>query len=134
MKRTIGNKEIKSGAHQLREFVTQLRVGDTVMVISGGNEKKGRILKGKTGKILRILPKRNRVIVEGLNMIKRHKRAASATDSAGIIAKEGSVHISNVMYYSEELKRPVRLTTEKRKDGRKVRGFKHPKSGTFEQI
>ena len=112
----------------------EYKVGDLVMVIAGGNEKKGRLLKGKTGKILRILPKRDRVIVEGLNMIKRHRRALSPTDSAGIIEKEGSVAISKVMFYSEELKRPFRLTTKRLEDGRKVRGFKHPKTGKFEQI
>ena len=113
---------------------TRLRVGDPVMVISGGNKKKGRTLKGQTGKILRILKKKDRVIVEGINMIKRHKRAQAANEPSGIIDKEGSVHISNVMYYHEETKCPVRICMRTLEDGRKVRGFTHPESKDFEQI
>ncbi len=113
---------------------TDLKIGDVVMVISGGNKRSGRILKSQTGKILKILPKRNRVIVEGLNMIKKHKKAMTSQDSAGIIEKEGSVHISNVMFYSEELQRPVRIKSKTLDDGRKVRGFLHPESKEFEQI
>jgi large subunit ribosomal protein L24 len=116
------------------EFSTRLRSGDPVMVLCGGNKKKGRVLKSKTGKILRLLPKKNRVLVQGVNIIKRHKRKMSSTDSAGIIEKEGAIHISNVMYYSEELKSPVSLTTKRLDDGRKVRGFVNPTSGKFEQI
>lgn len=122
--------KVKAG----RRMVTRLRVGDPVMVITGGNQKKGRALKSQTGKILRFLPKRDRVVVEGLNMIKRHKRAMTSTDTAGIIEKEGSVHISNVMYYSEELKRPVRIRMKYLDDGRKVRGYFHPETKDFEQI
>ena len=124
----------KSTGRRDKSFVTSLRVGDPVMVLAGGNEAKGKGLKGKTGKISRFLPKRSRVIVEGLKMIKRHRRALSPTDPAGIIDKEGSIHISKVMFYSEELSRPVRLTSKSLADGRKVRGFKHPKTGEFEQI
>ena len=113
---------------------SKLRVGDPVMLITGGNEQKGRNEKGKTGKILRILTKKNRVVVEGANMIKRHKRATSAQDSAGIIEKEGSVHISNVMYYSEAINKPVRLRYSFLEDGRKVRGYTDPETKKFEQI
>ena len=116
------------------KMVTELKVGDPVMVLCGGNKRKGKILKSQTGKILRFLPKRNRVIVEGLNMIKRHKRAMTSQDSAGIIEKEGSVHISNVMYYSEQLGGPVRIKSKVLNDGRKVRGFLHPETNEFEQI
>ncbi len=126
--RNLGQAIIRS------ELSNRLRVGDPVMVIVGGNKKKNKTLKGATGKVLRILPKRNRVIVEGVNMIKRHKRKTSANDAGGIIEKEGSVHISNVMYYSEEAKRPVKLKMSTLTDGRKVRGFLHPKTKKFEQI
>jgi large subunit ribosomal protein L24 len=115
-------------------LVTSLKVGDPVMVLTGGNKRKGRILKSQTGKILKILSKRNRVVVEGLNMIKRHKRAMTSQDSAGIIEKEGSVHISNVMYYSEQVKKPVRIKSKVLDNGRKVRGFLHPDTNEFEQI
>ena len=117
-----------------QNFETKLRSGDIVMVVAGGNDKKSKKLKGETGKLLKILPKKNRVIVEGVNMIKRHKRATTSQDTAGIIEKEGAVHISNVMFYSEELKRPVRLKFQKLDDGRKVRGFVNPDTKSFEQV
>ena len=121
-------------ARSSKKINTRLRIGDPVMVLSGGNKKKGKELKSQTGKILRFVPKRNRVVVEGLNMIKRHKRAMTSQDSAGIIDREGSVHISNVMYYREDIEKPVRIVVQKLEDGRKVRGFKHPETKEFEQI
>jgi len=102
------------------------------MVITGGNEKKQ--LKGLTGKILRFVPKKNRVVVEGLNYVSRHKRAASATDTSGKIVKEGSIHVSNVMFYSDELKKPVRLKHQVREDGKKVRGYLNKTTGQFVEI
>lgn len=117
-----------------KRLTTKLKVGDPVMVIAGGNTIKGKQLKGETGKILKFLPKRDRVIVEGVNTIKRHKRARMMNDTSGIIEKEGSVNISNVMFYHEELKRPVRLKSKTLDDGRKVRGFIHPETKSFEQI
>lgn len=117
-----------------RAIATKLKVGDTVMVLSGGNKKKKKVLKSQTGKLLRLLPKRNRAVVEGLNMIKRHRKAMTSRDAAGIIEKEGSVHISNLMFYSELLKAPVRLTTRSLENGKKVRGFMNPKTNKFEQV
>lgn len=130
---------MERGASRRRECVakvsaTKLRSGDPVMVICGGNSVRGRVLSGKTGKIRRFLPKKGRVIIEGVNMIKRHKKALNSNESSGIIEKEGSVHLSNVMYFSEELKRPVRLKFKTLEDGRKVRGFVNPGTKAFEQI
>ncbi|HQH25943.1 MAG TPA: 50S ribosomal protein L24 [Oligoflexia bacterium] len=127
-------KKAAPAAKAGKRIVTALKVGDPVMVLCGGNKKKGKILKSQTGKVLRILPKRSRVVVEGLNIIKRHKKAMTSRDSAGILEKEGSVHISNVMYYREELKRPVRIKMKLLDDGRKVRGFINPQTKKFEQI
>ena len=124
----------KKTAKSSKAIPTRLRVGDPVMVLAGGNKKKGKVLKSQTGKILRFASGRNRVVVEGLNMIKRHKRAMTSQDSAGIIDREGSVHISNVMYYSDEIKSPVRIVVKELEDGRKVRGFRHPETKEFEQI
>ena len=126
--RDTGSKPAK------KKVATKLRVGDTVMVLKGGNRKKGKTLKGQTGKILRVFPRKGRVIVEGVNVIKRHKRAQASNEASGIIEKEGSIAISTVMYYSEDLKRPVRLRVKSRDDGRSVRGYLHPESGEFEQI
>lgn len=116
------------------ELQNRLKVGDSVMVIAGGNKRKGKILKGRVGKILRIMPKAERVVIEGINMIKRHKRKMSATEPGGIIEKEGSIPISNVMFYSEQFKKPVRLKVSRLSDGRKVRGFVNPETRKFEQI
>src|SRR5438045_639550 len=117
-----------------KKFITSLRKGDLVMVLGGGNQRKEKVLRGKTGSILRFLPKKHRVVVEGVNVIKRHKRAASANESGGIIEREGSLPISQVMFYSEELGRPVRLKIGRSENGRKVRGFVNPKTRKFEHI
>ncbi len=124
----------KATAQNERRANCRLKVGDPVMVLVGGNKKKEKVLKSQTGKVLRILAAKNRVVVEGLNMIKRHKRATSSNEPGGIITREGSIHLSNVMYYHEETKRPVRLKIKKLEDGRKVRGFLHPETKKFEQI
>jgi large subunit ribosomal protein L24 len=134
----MASKTVSRSAQALKgsggKLVTKLKVGDPVMVLVGGNKRKGKTLKSQTGKILRFLPKRNRVIVEGLNTIKRHKRAMTSQDSAGIIEKEGSIHISNIMYYSEQLKSPVRIKMKELSGGKKVRGYLNPETKEFEQI
>ncbi len=104
------------------------------MVISGGNNKTGRNLKGQVGQLKRIFPKSSRVIVENLNMVSRHKRASNTQEQSTIVRKEGSVHISNVMFYSETLKRPLRLKTGAGKDGNLTRGFINPETKTFESL
>lgn len=114
--------------------VTELRKGDLVMVIAGGNKKKGKTLRGQTGKILKVLTEKDRVIVEGLNLIKRRKRAATSNETSAVITREGSLHISNIMYYSETLKKPVRIKKKILADGRKVRGYTNPETKKFEQI
>ncbi len=117
------------------KFSTRLKTGDTVMIVSGGNgNKPDKNDKGKVGKILGFLPKKSRVIVEGAHIVTKHKRAMTSEDTHGRITKEGSVHISNVMYYSEEHHRPFRLSVKTLEDGRKVRGFKNPETKEFEQI
>ena len=115
------------------EFVTALRKGDTVMVIAGGNSKK-EDFRGKVGKIVKFQPKKSRVLVEGINMIKRHQKARNSQESSGIMTKEAGLHISNVMYYVETLKRPVRLRFKVLENGSKVRGYTHPETKNFEQI
>jgi large subunit ribosomal protein L24 len=124
----------KSGRETKQRLSTKLKVGDVVMVISGGNSKSGKMIAGHKGKILRILPKRSRAVVEGVNMIKRHKRAMTSGDSSGVIVKEGSIHLSNLMFYSADLQRPVRIKMQTLADGRKVRGYVHPETKKFEQI
>ncbi len=116
------------------QTITELRKGDLVMVISGGNKKKGKTLRGQTGKILKVLTAKDRVVIEGLNLIKKRKRAKTSNETSAVITTEGSVHISNVMFYSETLKKPVRIKKKILADGRKVRGYLNPKTKKFEQI
>jgi len=118
----------KDKINKTEKFVTSLKVGDKVMVITGGNAKKDRVLKGQVGKIKKFLVKRSRVVVEGLNLVTRHQRARSANEPAGKVVKENSVDISNVMFYVEELKKPVRLSTMTLDSGKKVRAYKHPET------
>jgi large subunit ribosomal protein L24 len=86
----------------------KIRRDDEVVVISGKD-------RGKTGKVLRVDPKKDRVYVEGLNIIKRHQRptqvpnAQRAETVGGVIEKEGPIHISNVMLIDPKDKKPTRV-------------------------
>jgi large subunit ribosomal protein L24 len=98
---------------------SRIRRDDTVVVISGKD-------RGKTGKILRVDYKRQRVYVEGLNMVKRHERtkqvagAQRAETVGGVIEKEGPIHVSNVMLADPKDNRPTRVGVE-RADGARRR-------------
>lgn len=109
-----------------------IRAGDTVMVIAGGTKGR-RELKGKTGKVLRLVGK-ERIVVEGLNILTKHQRAQGPKAAGGKITREAPIHISNVMYFVEKLSRPVRLRHKRLADGTKVRGYLDPKSKEFVQI
>jgi large subunit ribosomal protein L24 len=80
----------------------KVKKGDTVMVISGKNA-------GKKGKVLDVLTKDRRVLVEGVNMVKRHQRPSQAMPQGGIIDKEAPLHVSNVMVMCGKCSRPVRV-------------------------
>lgn len=80
----------------------RLRKNDKVKVVSGNN-------KGKEGKILKIFRAKNRVIVEGVNIIKRHTRASQKNPQGGITQKEAPVHVSNVMLIDPKAGEPTRL-------------------------
>lgn len=113
---------------------TSLKKGDSVMVIAGGNKNK-RAIKGQVAKIKAIVGDRNdRVVLEGLNLFTKHKKAAAPGQEGGKIQVERPVHISNVMYYVEKLKRPVRLVKSTLADGKRVRGYKDPTTKQFVQI
>ena len=90
-----------------------VKKGDTVMVIAGKD-------KTKTGKILQVLPKKEGVLVEGLNVIKRHTRARG-NEPGGILEKEAPIHISNVMIYCGKCRKPVRTKINVLEDGKKAR-------------
>lgn len=120
---------LKAGRKRIR---TDIKVGDTVMVIAGGNNKK-RENKGKTGKILRFVGV-DRVVIEGLNMVTRHRRPSGPDKLGGKTPMESPIHVSNVMFYAEKLKQPVTLSSQKLADGKKVRGYTDPKSKEFVQV
>jgi len=90
-----------------------LKKGDTVQVTAGRE-------KGKTGKIIRIMRDKDRVIVEKLNFVKRHQRP-DAKGKGGIIEKEGPINITNVSYYCNKCEKGVRLGHKILEEGRKVR-------------
>lgn len=97
-----------------------VRKGDQVLVIAGKD-------KGKKGKILEAYPSDSRVLVEGVNIIKRHTRPNQANPQGGIVEKEAPIHASNVMVLDPKSGEPTRIGKKILKDGKKVRYAK--KSG-----
>lgn len=91
-----------------------VRKGDTVLVIRGKDA-------GKKGKILEVQPKRSRVIVEGVNIVKRHTRPSQRMPQGGIVEKEAPIHSSNVMPFCNKCNRPTRVGKRFLEDGKKVR-------------
>jgi large subunit ribosomal protein L24 len=105
-------------AHRMR-----IRRDDDVIVIAGKD-------KGKTGKVLRVDREKQRVFVEGLNIIKRHQRpsALNPNAQAGVIEREGPIHVSNVALLDPKEKKPTRIGTTVTSDGKRARVAK--RSGT----
>jgi large subunit ribosomal protein L24 len=93
---------------------THVRKGDLVAVIAGRE-------RGKRGKVLRVLPDRGRVLVEHVNMIKKHQRPTQKLRQGGIIEREGPLALSNVLLVCGRCDRPVRTGVKTLADGRKVR-------------
>ena len=91
----------------------KIKKGDKVVVISGSD-------KGKTGEVLRVLPKDERLVVQGVNMVKRHTRPSGA-QAGGIVEKEATIHISNVAHIDPKDDKPTRVGYRTLGDGRKVR-------------
>lgn len=91
-----------------------MKQGDTVAVIAGKE-------RGKRGKVLQVLPAQGRLIVEKLNMIKRHQRPTQKLRQGGIIEREGSIALSDVMVVCAKCDRPARIGVRLLADGRKVR-------------
>ena len=87
---------------------------DSVLVISGNYQ-------GKKGKVLKVYPKESRVIVEGVNFIKRHTRATQKNPQGGIVEKEAPIHVSNLMVVCPKCDTPSRLGRKILEDGKKVR-------------
>jgi len=90
-----------------------MKKGDKVVVLTGKD-------KGKTGEVLRMVPKDNRAIVQGVNMIKRHTRPTQS-HPGGIIEKEASIDVSNLAHVDPKDDKPTRVGVKVLKDGRRVR-------------
>lgn len=92
----------------------RIKKGDTVYVRTGQ-------YKGKTGKVLHVDEKKQRVVVEGINMQKKHQRPTQNNQQGGILTIEGSIHISNVALYSSSLSGPTKISTKIITEGDKKR-------------
>lgn len=95
-------------------MAAKVRKNDTVQVIAGRD-------KGKQGKVTRVLPMEDRVVVDGLNIRKRHARARRAGEQAGIVEFPAPLHISNVAVVCAKCGRPTRVGFRALSDGTKVR-------------
>ena len=101
-------------------MAARVRKDDMVKVISGKD-------KGKTGRVLRVEPKNDRVFIEGLNIQKRHQKPRTVRDMqragevGGVIEKEGPIHLSNVMPLDPKSNEPTRIGAERDDSGRMVR-------------
>ncbi|MBF0093742.1 MAG: 50S ribosomal protein L24 [Alphaproteobacteria bacterium] len=91
----------------------KIRKGDRVVVVTGRD-------KGKRGEVLRAMPSENRVIVQGVNIVKRHQRATQV-QQGGIIEKEAPIQVSNVAHIDPKTDQPTRVGYKILDDGRKVR-------------
>ncbi|GAV24656.1 50S ribosomal protein L24 [Carboxydothermus islandicus] len=92
----------------------KVKKGDTVLVIAGKD-------KDKKGKIVQVLPKENRVVVEGVNIVKRHTRPNPKLPQGGIVEKEAPIHVSNVMVICPSCGKPTRVGKKFLADGKKIR-------------
>ena len=105
----------------------KIRRDDQVMVISGKD-------RGKIGKVTRVEPKKQRVYVEGLNIVKRHERprqvagATRAESVGGVIERPGPIHVSNVALLDPKDRKPTRVSIDRGEDGRPFRVARRSKS------
>lgn len=91
----------------------KIKKGDRVVVLTGRS-------KGRTGEVLKVMPKENRAIVQGVNVVRRHTRP-SATSQGGIVEQEATIHVSNLAHVDPDTGMPTRVGYKTLGDGRKVR-------------
>ena len=94
----------------------KIKKGDDVIVLAGRD-------KGRKGEVLRAMPAEDRVVVQGVNMVKRHTRP-SPGQTGGIVEKEAAIHVSNVAHIDPKTNQPTRVGYKTLDDGRKVRTAK----------
>ena len=92
----------------------RIRKDDTVIVIAGRE-------RGKTGKVLRLLHEKNRVVIERVNLVKRHQKPRGVQSPGGIVEKEASIHLSNVLPICGRCNKPARVGRRRLDDGRAAR-------------
>lgn len=92
----------------------KIKKNDTVQVVKGRD-------RGKKGKVLQILPGAKRALVEGINLVKKHKRKAKQDQQGGIISIESSISLANLMLFCKHCNRPVRVGFKAVKDTQKFR-------------
>jgi large subunit ribosomal protein L24 len=95
-------------------MAARIRKGDTVVVISGKD-------KGKKGKVMRVLPEEDRVVVEGVNVVKRHTRPTPRNPSGGIVEREQSLHACKVMPVDPKTGKGTRVRFTALENGKKIR-------------
>ena len=99
----------------MSKLQTPVRKNDNVLVVTGKD-------RGKRGRVLKVLPSRNRLVVEGVNFVKRHTRPNPQRNiKGGVVEREGSVHASNVQLICPECGAPARIGRQLLGDGRKIR-------------
>ncbi len=100
--------------------MAKIRKGDTVAVLAGRD-------KGKTGKVLAVLPVRDGAIVEGVNFVKKHARRTREDEKGGIISKESVIHLSSLALFCKGCNRQTKIGVDVLKDGTKTRFCKRCK-------
>ena len=95
-------------------MAARIRKGDKVIVITGAD-------KGKRGEVLTVMPKADRAVVQGINIAKRHTKAAGMGQPGGIIEKEATIHLSNIALIDPKTDKPTKVGFRVLDDGRKVR-------------
>ena len=101
-------------ARKAERVAVHVRKGDTVRVMRGDD-------KGKTGEVIRVFPKRGRVTVKGVNIVKRHRKARRAEEQSAIVEMEAPIHASNVMLIDPKKDVPTRIRMRIDEDGTKER-------------
>jgi large subunit ribosomal protein L24 len=94
-----------------------IRKSDTVVVISGK-------FKGRRGRVLSVIPKEGRILVEGVNLVKRHTRPTNRNQQGGIVEREAAIHISKVRAWCEATESPSKIVMKRLEDGTRVRVYK----------
>ena len=101
----------------------KIKVGDNVRVITGTN-------KGKEGKVLKVLRKENRVVIDGINVVKKHVKPSRTNETGGILEVEAPIHISNVKILTKEVKKEEKVKAKEVKKEEKAKAKKTTKKAS----